>query len=524
MSFWIDWDDDSDKAGIRPESVTVNLLNGEEVVGEPFILNEGNYWIGSIGGLKPDTKYDLKVEMTDVINGNKETGYEISCQPVDVEDPLGLGYYYYEITLSHTPEPKHGPEPEQKNIYFWIEWDDDSDKDGIRPESVRVNLLNEENVTITSYDANEKIFWLGWFNDLESDRKYKMEVETTDVITGNRETGYDVRVETFTEDIYEITLTHTPKQESQSGPKNVYFWINWDDDSNKDGIRPKSVAVNLLTSENVTDKSVISVGKNPYRKEVNEEHFWIGLFDGLDSDMQYNLEVETTENINGNKETGYAISFQRVYDENLSDLGDYYQVTLTHTTNQSVDPAQNHFDIYRIGDLSWLYDRQLPGTGFSASRVTELRERPREMVYGNTGLTLQIPELGVSEAIMTVPEMDGEYPVEWLESTIGLLEQSSLPGKGVAVLAGHNHLNNTESGPFLSLGSLESGARVMVTDARNGIQMFRVYGNYKIDSNAFASVAGNVRENALVLITCEDESVDGGYLNRRVILAEPVGK
>lgn len=30
-----------------------------------------------------------------------------------------------------------------------------------------------------------------------------------------------------------------------------------------------------------------------------------------------------------------------------------------------------------------------------------------------------------------------------------------------------------------------------------------------------------VEENSLVLITCEDESVDGGYLNRRLILAEP---
>ena len=94
----------------------------------------------------------------------------------------------------------------------------------------------------------------------------------------------------------------------------------------------------------------------------------------------------------------------------------------------------------------------------------------------------------------------------------------------MAVLAGHNHLNNTEAGPFLSLGSLENGARVMVTDTRNGVQLYRVYGNYKIDSNAFASIAGNVRENALVLITCEDESVDGGYLNRRVIHAEPVGR
>jgi hypothetical protein len=33
-------------------------------------------------------------------------------------------------------------------------------------------------------------------------------------------------------------------------------------------------------------------------------------------------------------------------------------------------------------------------------------------------------------------------------------------------------------------------------------------------------IAGDLKENMLVLITCEDESIDGGYLSRRVILAE----
>ena len=125
-------------------------------------------------------------------------------------------------------------------------------------------------------------------------------------------------------------------------------------------------------------------------------------------------------------------------------------------------------------------------------------------------------------SIVTVPNVDNEYPVEWLGSSIGLLEQSSLPGNGVSVLAGHNHLNTTETGPFLFLGSLEDGARVMVTDARNNMQTYQVYGNYKIASDGFAEIADEVRENALVLITCEDESVEGGYLNRRVILAEPL--
>ena len=306
-----------------------------------------------------------------------------------------------------------------------------------------------------------------------------------------------------TDSYYDFSITEDIPQPEPADEKSVWFKIIWNDDYDKDGIRPASAAVDLLNGEEVIGEPFI----------VSEDNNWFGTFDGLDPAVKYGIKVETTDVINGNKETGYQISYQLIRED---PLGDYYEITLTHTPN--VEPGPHRIDFY------WLCDRQLPGTGFSASRVTELRERPQGMVYGTTGLTLQIPELGVSETIMTVPEVDGEYPVEWLGSAIGLLEQSSLPGKGVSVLAAHNHLNSTEAGPFLSLGSLESGDRVMVTDARNGMQTYRVYGNFKIASDAFASVAENVRESALVLITCEDESADGGYLNRRVILAEPVGK
>ena len=173
-------------------------------------------------------------------------------------------------------------------------------------------------------------------------------------------------------------------------------------------------------------------------------------------------------------------------------------------------------------DLFWLYDRELPGTGFSASHVTPLAAHPQGLSYRKTGLTLQIPGLDVEEEIVKVPETDGSYHIEWLDSAIGLLEQSSLPGKGITVLTGHNHLNSTEAGPFLFIGRMEAGDRIMITDAGNNAIIYKVYGNYKIASDGFASVADELRENALVLITCEDESVDGGYLNRRVILAEPL--
>ena len=181
-------------------------------------------------------------------------------------------------------------------------------------------------------------------------------------------------------------------------------------------------------------------------------------------------------------------------------------------------PPPAHHD----SGLFWLFDVELPGTGFSASHMTTLPARTQGSSYRATGLTLQIPGLDVSETIVTVPEDNGKYPVEWLGNDVGLLEQSSLPGKGVTVLTGHNHLNTMEAGPFLFLNELEAGDHIMINDKRNNMNLYKVYANEKIASDGFADIAGEVRENALVLITCEDESAAGGYLHRRVVLAEPM--
>ena len=184
----------------------------------------------------------------------------------------------------------------------------------------------------------------------------------------------------------------------------------------------------------------------------------------------------------------------------------------------------SHTDFYPVSDLSWLYDRELPGTGFPASHVTPLAARPQGMSYGMTGLTLQIPSLDVSEDIMMVPKSNEKYPVEWLGRSVGLLEESSLPGEGITVLTGHNHLNTMEAGPFVFLKTLEAGDVIMVTGMDGSMQRYSVYGNYRIASDTFASLSSELRGNSLVLMTCEDESIEGGYINRRVILAEPAGQ
>lgn len=188
-----------------------------------------------------------------------------------------------------------------------------------------------------------------------------------------------------------------------------------------------------------------------------------------------------------------------------------------------VGPAElpNRMDFYPIGDLSWLFDRELPHTGFSASHMNMLPARPQGLSYRNTGLTLQIPSLDIAEEIVTVPQAENSYPVEWLGHSVGLLEGSRLPGAGITVLTGHNHLNTMEAGPFLFLKSLEDGDVLMITKKDGSLLRYKVYGNYRIASDGFASVAGDLREKSLVLITCEDEAPEGGYINRRIVFAEP---
>ena len=171
--------------------------------------------------------------------------------------------------------------------------------------------------------------------------------------------------------------------------------------------------------------------------------------------------------------------------------------------------------------LYWLETADvLPKTGFSALKPQKLSAQPLSIDYKPTYLTIQLQTLDVASDIVTVPFTDGEYPVDWLGNSVGMLEGSSLPGEGLTVLSGHNHLNTTEAGPFAFLSSLEPEDRIMITDEQGLMQIWRVYENAKITADGFSGIAGDVKDNALVLLTCEDEAPEGGYLNRRVVLAE----
>lgn len=166
----------------------------------------------------------------------------------------------------------------------------------------------------------------------------------------------------------------------------------------------------------------------------------------------------------------------------------------------------------------------LPRTGFSLVHLQALTAMPKDLKYEFLDMFLEIPTLGVLAEIVEVPVMDNEYAVTWLGDSVGMLEGSAQPGEGTIILAAHNHLNDTESGPFALLSSVEEGDRIFIRDGNNDLHSFIVYANAKVSESDFEAVdqIAESFEDTLIMITCEDERISGGYANRRIVAAKKI--
>ena len=159
----------------------------------------------------------------------------------------------------------------------------------------------------------------------------------------------------------------------------------------------------------------------------------------------------------------------------------------------------------------------LPCTGFPTNKTVEIKS---SITYAQTNMRLSIPTLKIEEDIVIVPLVDDNFPVENLGSNIGLLEGSGATGDDLFVLAGHNHLNTQEKGPFATLSAMKESDLIFVRGANDASRTFVVYANEKFAENDIEGLLSYARPGCMILITCEDESIEGGYLNRRVIFAE----
>ena len=224
------WNDNNNQDGIRPSSITVNLLaNGQQVASKKVSASDN--WLYSFDNL---AAYANGQKITYTVTENAVAGYTSTVDG-------------YNVTNNHTPATV--------KVSGTKTWNDNNNQDGIRPSSITVNLLaNGRQVASKTVSASDN--WQYSFDNLAA---YANGQKITYTVTENAVAGY-----TSTVDGYNVTNNHTPATVKVSGTKT------WNDNNNQDGIRPSSITVNLLAN-----------GRQVASKTVSASDNWQYSFDNL---------------------------------------------------------------------------------------------------------------------------------------------------------------------------------------------------------------------------------------------------
>lgn len=332
----IEWDDDDNRDGVRPESVTVYLLrDGERVEGSKVVLNGSLGWSWTWTDLLKinretgeDAVYSVEADPLDTdeytgpevipsnqpllfmpllrgpgsdLSGDGDTGSDLSGGGDFGDDPGKEGESDTNSTSGDGTLLKYTHEPERIDIEGHKIWVDNDNQDGVRPESITLNLYADgekiDTVELTAEDAtDDKNTWAYSFTDLF---KYDKGQAIEYVVAEEAVKDYTLSVHG-----YDIYNTYTPDKTFLTVIKL------WDDDRNRDGIRPDNVIVRLLAD-----------GEEVSRASISEATGWFIIFDELDVYRPEGIEIEYT--IEEDEVEGYKA-------EITGDMVEGYIVTNVH--------------------------------------------------------------------------------------------------------------------------------------------------------------------------------------------------
>ncbi|WP_460292151.1 Cna B-type domain-containing protein [Bacillus cereus] len=219
------WEDYNNKFNTRPESIKVQLLQGDKVVQDKTVkADEKGNWNFSFKDLP---KYDEK--------GN-EIKYTVSEVKVDGYETKVEG-----TTITNTYKNTDKTEVSGKKV-----WEDYNNKFNTRPESIKVQLLQGDKVVQDkTVKADEKGNWNFSFKDLPKYDEKGNEIKYT--VSEVKVDGYETKVDGTT-----ITNTYKNTDKTEVSGKKV-----WEDYNNKFNTRPESITVQLLQGDKVVqDKTV----------------------------------------------------------------------------------------------------------------------------------------------------------------------------------------------------------------------------------------------------------------------------
>lgn len=292
--------------------------------------------------------FDIHKEVEELVQEDTVSGYETTING-------------YNIINKHTPK--------LININVEKIWNDDNNNDGLRPESITIRLYKGEgadkvevtSVTLTSANATTNDNWTYTYKNLP---KYENGTEITYIVREDELVSTLGYTTTYDDANYKIFNTYRTEIIRIEGTKT------WNDDNNRDGIRPETIEVTLTgkvgTREVYKETKIVSASDN-----------WSYVFEDL---AKYDAGSIIDYKISENNVADYSTTI------------DNYNITNTHTpdmltiTGKKVwDDAENQ-DGKRPESITVILNKTVKGETTEVTRTTVIEDNEGNWTFTFTDL------------------------------------------------------------------------------------------------------------------------------------------
>lgn len=288
------WTDGENQDGNRPDSISV-ILTGSDGKRYTTTITAANNWKHTFLKLPKFFNEGTQIEYT--LTEDTMSGYS------DVVEKRSD--YVFVLTNKYSPATV--------DVTIVKKWDDDNDRDGMRPESVDIVLNGSDGKLYTGTLSTEN----GYTCVFQSVPKYH------DGGTLINYTIAEEKIPEYTTTIakdasgYKFTLTNAKTIDTVTKTVSKV----WDDNNNQDGLRPTAITVILTGNDGSRRVKSVTAAEN-----------WTVTFENLPKNKNHGQNIQYT----------VSEAFVSGYTEAITQNGDNYTITNTHT------PASSEFFVTKI--------------------------------------------------------------------------------------------------------------------------------------------------------------------------------
>lgn len=240
------WENDENYLDLRPDSVTIALIQDGSTIKETVTLNEANNWTHVFEWLD-------KSAVWSVTEYNIPEGYTANVSSISEDNQVIITN-----TLTDIPDV-----PELTEVTVTKVWNDNDNENELRPDSVQVQLYKDGDSFNLPVILNNENGWTYTWTELNAEYSYTVsEVSIPDgytsAITGNMEDGFIITNTVIPEELPETTWVQVKKE-----------WVN-----DNENVRPDYILVQLFRNTELYG-DIVRLDKN---------NNWTYTWEGLDAD------------------------------------------------------------------------------------------------------------------------------------------------------------------------------------------------------------------------------------------------